>query len=109
MPRVWAPTHWLGWLSVLLWAALRPLASLVLQNVQQVGVLSCSGMQARKAISGAGGRVTPVLAGLHRVYRAGSASLPCGDWLDQATRCPVGMGRARIMIAETARCATAGW
>ena len=37
-----APTHWLGWQSVLTWADVRPRASLVLENValrQQLGVL----------------------------------------------------------------------
>lgn len=39
---VWTPTHWLGWFSVLLWAALRPRSSLLLENLalrQQLGVL----------------------------------------------------------------------
>jgi transposase InsO family protein len=41
-PRFWAPTGWLGWLSVLCWASLRPRADLVLENLalrQQLGVL----------------------------------------------------------------------
>jgi len=33
MLRVWVPTHWLGWLSVKLWAALRLRARRVLENL----------------------------------------------------------------------------
>jgi hypothetical protein len=68
---VWAPAHWLGWLSVLLLAAARPRASLVLENValrQQLGVLSRSVKQPRSAEPAADVRVRPMLGGLHHVY-----------------------------------------